>query len=328
MPSLCASLTSACAVISGMPSNSQKSAQCFAQAALSGCNRWSTCSARRPRSRASGNCASACSSAVESGPPLKATQSDGGAATNRRSRRQRRSASGSVSFAFLAVADMDGLRAAFARTAAFDFEEGGCRDEIAQFCVAVAARVEVGALLVDDRADLPERRPAILVGGCIDRIAQKIDEARVLLQLRGIARFAWDIPLGFVGQVLDIDELVAGRHEWLRSFSFAETVHHQPGFADTPGEAGEVAVAGNDAEAIQAARIKQIHRVDDQRRVGGVLAACVAELLDGLDGLLQQFLLPAFEMGVGPVAVGTLDVRGAVFGDFGEQRRDDRRLRI
>src|SRR6266536_1075793 len=67
------------------------------------------------------------------------------------------------------------------------------------------------------------------------------------------------------------------------------------------------------------ARVQQVHRVDDHRRVGGVLAGGVGELLDRLDGLGEQLVFPVFQAGVGPVAVGPFDVRGAVLGDLGQQ---------
>src|SRR4249919_2351313 len=39
-------------------------------------------------------------------------------------------------------------------------------------------------------------------------------------------------------------------------------------------------------------RVYQVHRVDDQRTVGGVLAAGVGELLHRIDRMLEQRLLP------------------------------------
>src|SRR6185312_1409090 len=84
---------------------------------------------------------------------------------------------------------------------------------------------------------------------------------------------------------------------------------------DARGEPGEVAVAGDDAEAVEAPGVEQVHCVDDHRRVGGVLAHGIAELLDRLDRVAQQHLFPAVEVGLGPVAVDALDVRGAVLRD-------------
>src|SRR6202012_6056760 len=58
---------------------------------------------------------------------------------------------------------------------------------------------------------------------------------------------------------------------------------------------------------------------DHHGGVGSVLAPGVRELLDRLDGLGQQLVLPAAQVRARPVAVGPLDVRGAVLRDLGEQ---------
>lgn len=56
---------------------------------------------------------------------------------------------------------------------------------------------------------------------------------------------------------------------------------------------------------------------------GGVFPAGVGELLNRLDGVVEQDLLPAAEVGQGPVAINTLDAGDAVFGNFFEQAFDD-----
>src|SRR5690606_21518819 len=88
------------------------------------------------------------------------------------------------------------------------------------------------------------------------------------------------------------------------------------------------AVGGDDAEAVDQAAVQQVHRVDDQRRVGGVLAGGVGELLDRLDRQALQVLLPAPQVGRGPVAVCTLDRGGAVARNLGEEFGCDRCLRV
>ena len=68
-------------------------------------------------------------------------------------------------------------------------------------------------------------------------------------------------------------------------FCLADAVDVEPLLADARGEAGEVAVGGDEAEAVEAAGMQQVHRVDDERDVGGVLAGGVGELLLGQDGV-------------------------------------------
>ena len=55
---------------------------------------------------------------------------------------------------------------------------------------------------------------------------------------------------------------------------------------DAGRQAGVVAVARDDAEAVDQAAVEDVHGVDDHGAVGGVLADGVAELLDGLDGVV------------------------------------------
>ncbi|MNZ89696.1 hypothetical protein D3C78_1086310 [compost metagenome] len=122
-----------------------------------------------------------------------------------------------------------------------------------------------------------------------------------------------------------VDELVAGRNERLGGLLLAEAVDGQPFLAQARGQAGEVAVAGDQAEAVETAGVEQVHGVDDQRAVGGVLAAGVGELLHRLDRVVQQHLLPLAEVRLGPVAVDALDAGDAVLGDFLEEAFDDGR---
>ena len=82
-----------------------------------------------------------------------------------------------------------------------------------------------------------------------------------------------------------------------------------------PGrEPREVAVAGDQDEAADVAGVEQVHGVDDQARVGGVLAGRVGELLHRLDRPAVELGLPAREPRAGPVAVGAPHGGSAVLG--------------
>ena len=78
---------------------------------------------------------------------------------------------------------------------------------------------------------------------------------------------------------LEEDELLARLHERLRRLALAHPDDPLAGLAQPRRQRGEVAVAGDDREALDVAGVEQVHRVDDQRRVGGVLAGRVGELL-------------------------------------------------
>lgn len=56
--------------------------------------------------------------------------------------------------------------------AAIEFEQCGRGHEVAEFGVAVVAGVEIRALLGDDVADVGQVGTAVVVGGCLEGIAQ------------------------------------------------------------------------------------------------------------------------------------------------------------
>jgi len=64
-------------------------------------------------------------------------------------------------------------------------------------------------------------------------------------------------------------------------------------------DGGDLSEFGDACEGVED---QQIHGVDNHRRVGGVLAPGVGELLDRLDRLGEQLVFPAFQVRAGPVA--------------------------
>ena len=66
----------------------------------------------------------------------------------------------------------------------------------------------------------------------------------------------------------------------------------------------QVAVRRDEAEAVHAARVDQVHRAHDEREVGRVLALEVAELLVRPDAQRVDHMLPRRELRRGPVAIG------------------------
>src|SRR5471030_2307898 len=90
-------------------------------------------------------------------------------------------------------------------------------------------------------------------------------------------------------QNLGIDKLVASLHKRLGRLLFAEAIDRHPFLAQASSQPGEIAVAGHQAKAIEPARIEQVHRINDQRAVGGVLALGISELLDHSIQPIQQF---------------------------------------
>ncbi|MNS76162.1 hypothetical protein D3C72_1097010 [compost metagenome] len=240
-----------------------------------------------------------------------------------------------AALAALLQPDPDGL--VVAAVARFHFEQASGRHQFRKLAVAIVARVEFRRLLGDVVAHAAQRQPAVLVGHGLRRALQQAHQARVLAQLAGAAlargRGGPIDPFGAFGvglgaQHVGVDELVAGGDERLGRLALAEAVDGQPLLADARGQPGEVAVAGDDAEAVEAPGVQQVHGVDDHGAVGGVLAHGVAELLDRLDRVRQQSLLPSGQVGLGPVAVDALHGGHAVLGHFGQQAFHDGGRRV
>jgi hypothetical protein len=108
---------------------------------------------------------------------------------------------------------------------------------------------------------------------------------------------------GLLFGLIQKSKLVTRRHQRAIRRLQTQPIDPQPRLADTHRQAGEVAVRRHDAKPAHAARVQQLHRVDDERAVGRVLAARVLELLHGPDGEFREMLFPGRELGRGPVAV-------------------------
>ena len=62
--------------------------------------------------------------------------------------------------------------------------------------------------------------------------------------------------------------------------------------------------------------VQKVHGIDDQRRVGGILAHRVAVLLNRLNGVVEQLLFPRVQRCGGPIAVDALVNQVAQAGSF------------
>jgi hypothetical protein len=68
--------------------------------------------------------------------------------------------------------------------------------------------------------------------------------------------------------------------------------------------------------------VQQIHCVDDERAVTGILTDCITELLDGLDRMFEQHCAPAMQVCCREVAIYALDTGDAERRDLGENVAD------
>ena len=105
---------------------------------------------------------------------------------------------------------------------------------------------------------------------------------------------------------VQILELVAGLHKGAQRLAFPHADDQLALFAQAGGQAGEIAVRRDDTEPVQVAAVQKVHRINDHGGVCGVFAGGIAVLLDGDDGVVEQYILPAFQTRVRPVAVDPL----------------------
>lgn len=209
-----------------------------------------------------------------------------------------------------------------------DLEGIGLSHQVAQLSEAIGARVEIGREIGELRSHHAKPYPSI-VG--LDLFKDLVEQGHG--SARRFERFCRGSRVLRVGgsarqQVLGVDEAAAGVAEAFGRLLLAETVDIDTLLADTGGQAREVAVGGDQAEAVEAAAVQQIHRVDDQRDVGGVLAGRVGELLLGNDGMAGQKIRPALGTGGGKVAIDAANAGFAELGDLLEQAIRDLRRRV
>lgn len=81
----------------------------------------------------------------------------------------------------------------------------------------------------------------------------------------------------------------------------AEPIYDKTVFPDPRRQSGEIAIAADQAEALEASGMQQIHRVDDQGAITGILSNGVPVLLNGMNGVLGELYLPATEVWRGEV---------------------------
>jgi hypothetical protein len=129
--------------------------------------------------------------------------------------------------------------------------------------------------------------------------------------------------IGVAAQVLRVDEPAAGLPEALRRLLLAEAEHVDALFADARGQPREVAVRRHQAEAVEPPAMQQVHRVDHQRDVGGILAGRIGELLLRHDRMSRQRIGPRLRARAGEVAIDPAHAGFADLGDLLEQPVDD-----
>ncbi len=78
----------------------------------------------------------------------------------------------------------------------------------------------------------------------------------------------------------------------------------------------KIAVGGHKAKAIKAAAVQEVHRIDDECYIGGVLAGGIGELLLGDNRVSCKNVDPGFGTGIGEVAIDAPDAGLADLGDL------------
>jgi hypothetical protein len=104
--------------------------------------------------------------------------------------------------------------------------------------------------------------------------------------------------LAGLAQRFQVGEFRARVDERLGRLLLAEAIHLHAIGQQAHHHRGEIGIAGHDGEAIQVARVQQVHGIDHHRHVRGVLALAVGELLDRADRILVQHRFPPFNRGL------------------------------
>ena len=105
----------------------------------------------------------------------------------------------------------------------------------------------------------------------------------------------------------------------------AEAEYNEPGLSNAKGETGEIAVGGDEAKAVEPTAVKEIHRVDDQRDIGGVLALDERELLDRLKSEGRMGFHPAFQASIREIPIDAPKARLAEIANMLEQTASEAR---
>lgn len=129
-------------------------------------------------------------------------------------------------------------------------------------------------------------------------------------------------------KVLGIDENVAGVDKRARGRFLADPHDENSLFANPRRQARIIAVARNEAESVDRSRIKNIHRVDNHRRVGRVFTDRITELLNRLNRVDLERIFPAAHIRGRPVPVDAPNRDHSVFRRLRQDFIDERRLRV
>ena len=115
---------------------------------------------------------------------------------------------------------------------------------------------------------------------------------------------------------LDIDEFVAGDDKGVGGLFLAHPDHVFARLPKADGKSCKVGIGAHEHESVAVSGIEDIHGVDDHGGIRGILSGGIPVLLHRGNGVFQQRLLPAADVGAGPVAVDSLQGWRSVNGDL------------
>jgi hypothetical protein len=127
----------------------------------------------------------------------------------------------------------------------------------------------------------------------------------------------------FLEQILGVDEAAASLPKVLRRFLLAKPEHINTLLADATGEAGEVAVGRDNAEAVEPSAVQKVHGVDHEGNVRPVLASRVGELLLGDNGVFGQNVGPWLQAWTREITIDSADTGLSDLGDLLKETTGD-----
>ena len=209
---------------------------------------------------------------------------------------------------------------------ALGLEQLEVADQVRELRLAVGPGVEIAHVGLDRLAEQAELIPLAVLVDLLHRLQdQGLRLDRRPLGGLGLGRFPprdggrHRLRL-FLDDILDHHEAGADVAQGFGRLALADADHVEPLFADPVGERGEIAVGTHQHETVEPAGMQQVHRIDHQPDVRGVLALGIGGLLVGDEAERMDLLRPGLQPRRGPVAIDPPERRFAVAGDFLQDR--------
>ena len=175
--------------------------------------------------------------------------------------------------------------------------EGAClADKLTEFAEAEIARIEIRRKVGKLISNCTKRGPAVFGFHLIENAPDDGRGRARWLKRLGLAAGGLDIGRCIRQQVFGVSEASAGLPEALRGLLLTESEDIHALLANARREPCEITVGRDQTETVETTAVQEVHRVDDKRDVGGILADRVGKLLLRDDGMACQDIDPGIRL--------------------------------